>query len=165
MVKRKRLRPSSPHLRYKNDTANTMATKAISHPIWSGLKWEKPCPSSIEPDDSKKYSKIHLQKSNISLVLRKNITCFQYARYVKFWFIGGLSLPQRGRGTAERWMRRSFADLLYGSTTHFTRAIPFKITILVNFFKDGLSFQGRPPHPPARGVRLSQFSRWRRLSR
>ena len=58
------------------------------------------------------------------------------------------SLPQRGRGTAERWMRRSFADLLYGSTTYFTRAIPFKITILVNFFKDGLSFQGRPPHPP-----------------
>ena len=74
------------------------------------------------------------------------------------------SLPQRGRGTAERWMRRSFADLLYGSTTYFTRAIPFKITILVNFFKDGLSFQGRPPHPPARGVRLSQFSRWRRLT-
>jgi hypothetical protein len=61
-------------------------------------------------------------------------------------------------------MRRSFADLLYGSTTYFTRAIPFKITILVNFFKDGLSFQGRPPHPPARGVRLPQFSRWRRLT-
>ena len=29
--------------------------------------------------------------------------------------------------------------------------IPFKITILVNFFKDGLSFQGRPPPPPRCG--------------
>ena len=29
--------------------------------------------------------------------------------------------------------------------------IPFRITLLVKFFKDGLSIQGRPPHPPRCG--------------
>ena len=45
----------------------------------------------------------------------------------KFGFIGELattliSLPQRGRGTAKRWMRRAFVDQRIGCITNFPTA-------------------------------------------
>ena len=84
-----------------------------------------------------------LRQSPIAIVLRVNFG-LQILIYRKA-FSSGEGGPQRG-GWGDHWQ---FCNMVPQPTPPL--AIPFRITLLVKFFKDGLSFRERPPHPPLRG--------------